>query len=233
VDVQLIAATAASGYAVQEIDTGLNRPDRSGYAPCLRVGELIFVAGQLARDASGKLAVQGTGAETDYIVHRRLVPALEAAQSALDLVLKAQVYLSRPQQLSSFTQTWKQLFQNRLPPTTVIAVRHPAFLTSDATIEINLIAAHRSARARVRDVKCDVGARVLDGLLFVGGLTGSNVLDQAKRIFAAAGTDLSNVARALFFHSDLRELRDPGIPFTAVQADGGLVADLWGYVPGT
>jgi enamine deaminase RidA (YjgF/YER057c/UK114 family) len=236
VDVQLIAATSASGYALKEIETGLNRPDSSGYAPCLRVGDLIFVAGQLARDASGKLAVQGTGAETDYLVRRRLIPALEAAESAPDLVLKAQVYLSRPDELPLFQKIWNEAFGARVPPTTVVPLRHPAFLSNDATIEVNVIAAHRSARGRVRDLECAVAACVLDGLLFVGGLTAmsmAEVLEQAENVFKAAGTDLSKVVRALFFQSDVREPRNPGVPFSAFEVDGGLVADIWGYAPNT
>ena len=47
VDVQVIAATNASGYVPEEIETGLTRPETSGYASSLRVGDLIFVAGQL------------------------------------------------------------------------------------------------------------------------------------------------------------------------------------------
>jgi enamine deaminase RidA (YjgF/YER057c/UK114 family) len=241
VDVQVIAATSASGYALEEIETGLNRPDTSAYAPCLRAGDLIFVAGQLARDASGALAVQGTGPETDYIVRRRLLPALEAAESGLDLVLKAQVYLSRPKDLSAFWQSWREIFENHVPPTTVVPLRHPGFLTTDATVEINVIAAHRSAAARVRRIQgeVEVEARVLDGLLFVGGLRGSNWFDRARDIFAAAGTDLSNVVRALFFRSVSGQPADPGFPCSAFQVDasvdaaagGGLVADIWGYAP--
>jgi enamine deaminase RidA (YjgF/YER057c/UK114 family) len=233
-DVQVIAATDASGYAPEPVQAGLNRPDASGYTPCVRVGELIFVAGQLARDASGRLAVQGPGPETDYMVRERLVPALKAAQSGLDLVLKAQVYLSRPQDLPAFRQAWTRAFAGRVPPTTVVALRHPAFLTSEATVEINLLAAHGSARARIRKLDCEVEARVLDGLLFVAGLEGERmdeIMERARRIFAAAGSDLSNVVRALVFHSDLDELRDPGMPFTAVKVHAGLTLDLWGYAP--
>jgi enamine deaminase RidA (YjgF/YER057c/UK114 family) len=65
-----------------------------------------------------------------------------------------------------------------VPPTTVVPVRHPAFGSREATIEINLVAAHESAAARVRDVECDVAliaenmmpARSFDGLLFIAGL---------------------------------------------------------------
>ena len=223
VDLQVMAATSESGYLLSEVQTGLNRPDTSGYAPALRVGDLIFVAGQLARDASGQLAAHGVRAETEYIVERRLLPALQAAGSGLDLVLKAQAYVSDPQR---FRDAWKHACGTRVPPTTVVAVRHPAFLTREATVEINVIAAHRSAAARIRDI--DDKARMLDGLLFVAGL---GALEQANDIFRAAGTDLSHVVRALFFHAKGAPPADPGFPYSAFEVESGPTIDLWGYVP--
>ena len=222
VDVQVMAASTASGYVPVEVNTGLNRPDTSGYAPCLRVGDLVFVAGQLARDASGKLAAHGVRAETEYIVQHRLGPALHG-ESGLDLVLKAQAYATDPE---AFRDAWKRAFGNRAPPTTVVAVRHPAFLTREATVEINVIAAHRSAGARVRDI--EGRARMLDGLLFAGGVS---ALGEAEEVFAAAGGDLSHVVRALFFHSRDAAPADPGFAYSALEVEAGPTIDLWGYVP--
>ncbi len=295
-DVQVIAATSASGYTVRRVQAGLDAPQTSGYAPCVRVGDLIFVAGQLARDATGNIAHEakppagqlwnGTriSLEAAYLISRRLAPALEAAGSRLDLVLKAQVYLSHAEDLPAFWQQWAQAFGTRIPPTTLVPVRHPAFGTSEATIEVNLIAAHESARGRLRDVQCDVEligagmlpACVLDGLVFVAGLMGINedgladaakvrasapfyhdsaraqmadILGKAKRILAAAGSDLSNVVRALHFHSNLEdfhasyrewknELGALGVPFSALEVapepfvpGARLIVDLWGYTP--
>lgn len=229
VDVQVIAATSASGYVPAEVQTGLNRPDSSGYAPCLRVGDLIFVAGQLARDASGQLAAHGVRAETEYLLTRRLVPALQAAESGLDLVLKAQVYVSQPADMPAFREIWRHAFGDRLPPTTVVPVRHPAFLTREATVEVNAIAVHRSARSRVREIERQ--ARMLDGLLFVRGLTSPSALAQAKDIFSAAGTDLSQVVRAHFFHSKGEAPADPGFPYSAFEVQAEWTVDLWGYAP--
>jgi enamine deaminase RidA (YjgF/YER057c/UK114 family) len=209
VDLQVMAATIASGYVPTEVQTGLNRPETSGYAPGLRVGDLIFVAGQLARDASGKLAAHGVQEETQYILKERLLPALQAAGSGLDLILKAQVYVSQPGEIPAFG------------PTTVIRVRHPAFLTREATVEINVIAAHSSARSRIREIKGK--ARVLDGLLFAGGV---DSLQAAKQIF-----DLSHVVRGLFFHARGAAPADPGFPYSAIEVEAGPTIDLWGYVP--
>ena len=239
-DVQVVAATAESGLVPEEIGAGLNRPETSGYTPCLRVGDLVFVAGQLARDGSGALAARGPGAETDYIFHQRLLPALAAADSGPDLVLKAQVYLSEnlsgSDSLSRFRVAWERVFEGKVPPTTVVPVRHPAFLTAEATVEVNLIAAHRSAGNRIRRIeRGDVRARMLDGLLFVGGLDGADLdeaVAKARPVFAAAGTELANVARALVFHAG-RQIPAAKLPFrfTAVEVQAGLTVDLWGYAP--
>ena len=171
-----------------------------------------------------------------------------------------------------------------MPPTTVVPVRHPAFGSRDATIEVNLIAAHESAAKRVRDIECDVAliaddmipARSFDGVLFVAGLMAiengglcdgatsaqsapffrdaahaqmENILAKAKRIFAAAGSSLDQVVRALHFHADLAHfrsgfmawdegLRRLGLPFSAIEVDPNLfvpgasvILDLWGHVP--
>jgi enamine deaminase RidA (YjgF/YER057c/UK114 family) len=165
------------------------------------------------------------------MVRHRLIPALEAAQSGLDLVLKAQVYVSNPEELPAFSEAWARAFGARIPPTTLVPLQHPAFLTAEATVEINLIAAHRSAAGRVREID---GARALDGLLFVPGLSGTNmgdIIDRASRIFAAAGCDLARVVRMLVFAADLADVGVPQMPFTAVKVPTGLTVDFWGYAP--
>jgi len=228
-DVQVIAATDASGYTPQPVHAGLNRPDASGYTPCLRVGDLLFMAGQLARDASGVLAARGTGPETEYMIRRRIVPALEAGQSGLDLVLKAQVYLSRPEERPAFWQAWTGAFDGRVPPTTVVALRHPAFLTGEATVEINIVAAHGSARSRLRRIDAEVEARSLDGLLFLPGFEGNGmdeILARARRVL-----DLSSVVRALVFHAGAIPPLAPSLPATLLKVQDGLTLDLWGCAP--
>jgi enamine deaminase RidA (YjgF/YER057c/UK114 family) len=208
-DVQALATTRDSGWTLTPITPlRLKPPAESGYAPCLRVGDFIFVAGQLARDESGSMAAEagvphthlwkGTRIklETDYLVRERLLPALQAGGSDLSLVLKAQVYLSRPNDFPAFWQSWAKAFGKTVPPTTIVPVRHPAFGSRDATIEVNLIAAAAEARSRIRDVECRVDllsndmlpARALDGLLFVAGLMAldKNGLVQMARVEPSA-----------------------------------------------
>jgi enamine deaminase RidA (YjgF/YER057c/UK114 family) len=230
IDLQVIA----SDHVPEAVETGLNRPDASGYAPCMRVGDLIFVAGQLARDGSGKLAARGTAAETQYMLRERFAPALAAAQSSLELVLKAQAYISRPHEAGEFWRAWRAGFAHGAPPTTVVPLGHPAFLTPEASVEINVIAAHRSAGERIRDIAGDAPARLLDGMLFFAGLHGANfeaLMQRAHRTFAAARSDPANIVRLLAFSRDFATLRAPGLPFTAVNVPADLIVDLWGYAP--
>src|SRR6185369_16106532 len=136
-----------------------------------------------------------------------------------------------------FHRVWHNLFEGLAPPTTVVAVRHPAFLTTEATVEVNLIAARRAAGSRVhRFGRGGAHASMLDGLLFVGGLGGAEldeVVEKAKPVFAEAGTELSNVVRALVFYAGRGGVAGASLPFrfTAVEVQAGLTVDLWGYAP--
>lgn len=294
-DVQVMAPTKASGYTIDRFEqSNLAAPTTSGYAPCARAGNMVFVAGQLSRDQSGDIAPEamlppgqlwnGTRIkrETEYLIEKRLKPALKAGGSDMDLVLKAQVYLSREADFPAFWQVWSKAFTGGVPPTTIVPVNHPAFGSLNASIEVNLVAAHESARSGIRDVACDVAligegmipARVFDNILFVAGLMAidrnglvaearadalapyyydsaraqlNEILVKADKIFKAAGTELSNIVRALQFHTDLKSFNGTfsewtkavgaaGVPFSAVQVAPSLfvpgasvIVDLWGY----
>ncbi|MGE0523394.1 MAG: RidA family protein [Variibacter sp.] len=296
-DVQMMAATAGSGRKPERITVrDVGAPTESGYATCTQVGDFIFVAGQLARDESGAIAAaakvpdgqlwKGTRIkrETDYLIKHRLMPALTAGGSSFDLILKAQVYLSRVEDFPAFWQVWSAAFKGKVAPTLIVPVRHPGFGTEEATIEVNIIAAKASAASRVRDIDCDIdligpnmlAARAFDGLLFVAGLMGidrnglvpgargdatapfyhcpahaqmADILHKARTIFAAAGSDLGHVVRALHFHRDLGDFHnahrawadvvgDGPLPFTAIEVDDRLfvpgtsvIVDLWGALP--
>ncbi len=59
-----------------------------------------------------------------------------------------------------------------------------------------------------------------------------DILEQARRVFAAAGTDLSNVARALVFHSEgPGDIRVLACRLLRCEVQAGLTVDLWGYAP--
>jgi enamine deaminase RidA (YjgF/YER057c/UK114 family) len=84
--------------------------------------------------------------EADYIIRRKLIPALRGAGSDLSDVVKAQVYLADIHDVPAFNQVWRRHFGNTLPPTTFVPTLNPGFAIADARCEINLVALHGGAK---------------------------------------------------------------------------------------
>ena len=97
-DIQVLATTSDSGLEINAAPvSGIAAPKESGYSPCTVVGDLIFIAGQLARNENGQIAAEarvpagqlwkGTRIwlETTYLIQRRLRPILSLCLRARTL----------------------------------------------------------------------------------------------------------------------------------------------------
>ncbi len=134
----------------------------SGYSLGLAAGDLIFVAGRMAdsfKFGEGIAAEARMPAkhlwkgdpvklEAEFIIRRKIEPVLEAAGSALDHILKWQVYLRDPNDFASFNEVWKRCFPHGGPATTLVPTATPGFFIDDARIEINTIALRKGANTR-------------------------------------------------------------------------------------
>jgi enamine deaminase RidA (YjgF/YER057c/UK114 family) len=225
IEVQVVSAVPAAGFApVQHRPANLPVHATSGYSPLLTCGDFVFVAGQTAealQTAEGPLDPEarmpaghlwkGTPIklETEFIVRRKLLPALEAVGNTLAEVVKAQVYLRDADDVAAFNEVWARYFRGSPPATTIIATATPGFICEAGRIEINTISVRRGGRTRRRIVDAGVpmpyegqvqAVRAGD-LLFLGGLMAVD-----------AGGALAAAARL-----------DPGRPFfgsaAALQAD--------------
>jgi enamine deaminase RidA (YjgF/YER057c/UK114 family) len=78
--------------------------------------------------------------ETDFIVRQKIEPALKAAGSSLENVVKCQVYMRDIEDFGAFNDVWSQFFPRAKPATTLVPTATPGFFLSDARIEINAIA---------------------------------------------------------------------------------------------
>ncbi len=191
-------AVAAGGPKVEAVyPHGLDVPSTSSFAPVARAGELVFVAGFMAAHQPGDLGGiapearvpdghlwkgNRTQLEAEYLIRRKLEPALQGAGSSLDRVVKANVFLSDLAELPAFNQVWHRTFGPNVPATTYVQTSTPGFAIADARMEINLVAA--AADAKIDRVSAVDGvlppcegiplAVKAGGLLFLSGLVAAD-----------------------------------------------------------
>ena len=140
----------------------------SGYSLALEAGDYVFVAGRMADGKFGEgLAKEARlpeehlwkglpiRLEAEYIVREKIAPALKAAGSSLEDVVKCQVYMRDPDDFGSFNDVWSEFFPRGKPATTLVPTATPGFFLSNARIEINTIALKSGAKTK-REV-VDVG----------------------------------------------------------------------------
>lgn len=176
----------------------------SGYSLALAAGDYVFIAGRMADSFTfgeglaaearmpAKHLWKGTPIklEAEFIIRRKIEPALQAAGSSLANVVKCQVYMRDPDDFAPFNEVWLKHFPHSQPATTLIPAATPGFFLSDARIEINTIA----LRDRGKTAKEIVDAGVMPGfancsqavragdLLFISGML---AIDRGGLIAAA------------------------------------------------
>jgi reactive intermediate/imine deaminase len=144
VEIDLIAALPSQKASV--IKSEAPKP-LANYSEAIRVGDLVFAAGQLASDFKTGVPVNAKRGpnfpfygsdiqlQTDYIL-KNLQLTFEAAGSSLDHIVKAQVFLTNLDDFAGFDQVWKQYFKVPPPRTTVGTT---GLLVKDTLVEIDLI----------------------------------------------------------------------------------------------
>lgn len=106
------------------------------YNQAVRVGDLVFVAGQLGL-RPGDTAVEGDIAAQTEKVMRNLAAILEAAGSSLDNLVKTTVYLQHLDDFAAMNEVYARYVGDRPPARATIEV---AKLPSGALVEIEAVA---------------------------------------------------------------------------------------------
>jgi enamine deaminase RidA (YjgF/YER057c/UK114 family) len=173
----------------------LELPARAGFSPIVCVGDHVFIAGFMAAWRPGDLGGiapeaqvppghlwKGTRIklETEYLVEKKLKPALNAAGASMDSVVKAQVFLADVQDIPAFNEVWRRYFANSAPASLIVPTSRPGFAIADATIEINLVALREAGSIKKQVIQvprftgfCGQPAAIRAGdLLLVSGLMG-------------------------------------------------------------
>ena len=188
----------------------------SGYSLALAAGDFVFVAGRMADSftfgegiAAEARLPQGhlwkglpIKLEAEFIIKRKIEPALKAAGSSLKNLVKCQVYMRDPADFAPFNEVWDKFFPRSKPATTLIPTADPGFFLNDARIEINAIALADKGATKRKLIDANVAPAyrghtqaikagdllLLSGLLPAdeNGLTGSARIDPAMPYFGSS-----------------------------------------------
>jgi reactive intermediate/imine deaminase len=146
IEIDLIAYARSAGLNHEAVVSANPKP-LANYSEAVRVGDLVFAAGQLASDFKTGVAPEARRnpdfpfygsdiqLQTDYIL-RNLRNTFEAAGSSLDHIVKAQVFLTDLNNFAAFDEVWRGYFKVPPPRTTVGTT---GLLVKDTLIEIDLI----------------------------------------------------------------------------------------------
>jgi enamine deaminase RidA (YjgF/YER057c/UK114 family) len=162
-------------------------PIGSFFVPAITCNDFVFVAGQMASDenaldAAVRLpsATRNWGGpnavrrQTEFIIKKRLEPALVAGGSSWAHALKAQIYVPSAADIPDALDVWRQHVGH---PCAITAVPAKGFGFVDGIVEINLLGLRDGAKRKKEVLKVDLpttsayGACVRAGeLVFPSGL---------------------------------------------------------------
>ena len=174
ISMSLIAVAPQAGYEIGKLyPKEVPVPVGSFFVPAITCNDFVFVAGQMASDenaldASVRLPKEtrnwgGPNAvrrQTEFIIRKRLEPALKAGDSSWPNALKAQIYVPSAADIPDALDVWQNLVPH---PCALTAVPTKGFGFVDGIVEINLLALRDGAKRRkevLKDGNDIVGNRV-------------------------------------------------------------------------
>jgi len=113
-------------------------PEPGPYSQAIRLGDLIFVAGQTAEDPETNKSVHGTVAEQTRLILSNIDTILKAAGSGLDRVVRADVYISSMSIKPEMNAAYLEFFPENPPARNCVAV---SGIDDGLDVEIEVIAA--------------------------------------------------------------------------------------------
>ncbi|MHA2028354.1 MAG: RidA family protein [Candidatus Kariarchaeaceae archaeon] len=122
---------------MKEIISTSNAPSAIGpYSQGVRLGNLLFTAGQIALDpGSGEMKTSSISEEVNQIM-KNLKGVAEAAGSSLDNVLKTTIYVTDLGKFGEINELYGAYFKDSPPARSTVEV---AALPKGAAVEIDMI----------------------------------------------------------------------------------------------
>src|SRR3954464_5626263 len=188
ISMSMIAVVPTQGYEIGKLyPKEVPVPIGSYFVPAITCNDFVFVAGQMATDENAldpsvrlPKEVRNWGGpnavrrQTEFIIKKRLEPALKAGDSAWQNVLKAQIYVPTAADIPDALDVWHQHVK---APCALTSVPTKGFGFVDGLVEINLLALRDGAKRKKEVLKVDLPAMSAYGecvrageLVFASGL---------------------------------------------------------------
>jgi enamine deaminase RidA (YjgF/YER057c/UK114 family) len=118
-------------------------PPPGSFSQCLAAGDMIFVSGQIARGADGRIEGDGTMLSQATIALGKIKALLEAAGATMDDVARLNVYVTDVTRRAEIGEARKKFFSGDFPASTLVGVA--ALVEPGLLVEIEATAIHRRA----------------------------------------------------------------------------------------
>jgi 2-iminobutanoate/2-iminopropanoate deaminase len=111
-------------------------PPRNPFSPAVRVGNWLFLAGQIGTDTSGRVVPGGIQAEARQTLNN-IKDVLEKSGSSLDRVIKCTVFMADMKEWPAMNEIYATYFKNHFPARSAFGATG---LALNARVEIECIA---------------------------------------------------------------------------------------------
>lgn len=114
-------------------------PKPVGYSQAVRVGNFLFISGQISEDSKGEIVGEGNFEKQARQVFENLRAVVNAEGGSLENIVKVTVHLTDMNNLAKFREIRSEYFKRDYPASTLIEVK--SLISKKLLIEIDAIAA--------------------------------------------------------------------------------------------
>jgi len=113
-------------------------PKTVGYSQAVRVGNFLFISGQISEDSKGEIVGEGDFEKQARQVFENLRAVVNAEGGSLEDIVKITVHLTDMDNLAKFREIRSEYFKRDYPASTLIEVK--SLVSKKLFIEIEAIA---------------------------------------------------------------------------------------------
>jgi enamine deaminase RidA (YjgF/YER057c/UK114 family) len=208
ISMSMIAVVPGKDYEIGKLfPKEVPVPIGSYFVPAITCNDFVFVAGQMATDENAldpsvrlPKEVRNWGGpnavrrQTEFVIKKRLEPALKAAGSTWKDILKAQIYVPTAADIPDALDVWREHVGAN--PCALTALPTHGFGFIDGLVEINLLALRDGAKRKKEVLKVELPAMSMYGevvrageLVFPSGITPIGADGQVAGATASANFD--------------------------------------------